>query len=98
MNLSSVVAQRGTTAGRDDVDVAKDALSVVYYLTDYIGKLDLTTEGVILKVGDYRNRNARVVNITKNRNKDNNWLQDKLLSIKLAIRLIRSLRRSANGN
>lgn len=100
MNLSSVVAQRaarGPKVGRDDVDVAKDTLNIVYFTTNYVGKLDLTTEGVILKVGDYRNQNARTVNITRNRNKTNNWLQDKLLAARLAYRLVSSLRRSANG-
>lgn len=76
------------------VNVAQDVCRILMFLTDYICQTLLTDDGVVVKVGNTANKQARVVNVSAHRQDDSNWLEDKFLAVRLAYRLHRSLKQS----
>lgn len=77
---------------RHPVDVANDVCRLIGRHTDYIYQTVLTNDGVLVKVGNTANKQAGVVNVSKHRKDGNNLLQDKLLAVKLAYRLVKYLK------
>jgi len=75
------------------INVADDVRNLLFAFTNYIVQTKMNTRGVFVKVGDARTKQARIVDITKHRKDTNNKLQDKLLAIKLAYILAKSLRK-----
>lgn len=78
-------------APRHSVDVANDVLNLLQN-TDYIVQIILKPEGTFVKAGDASKKKAALVNVDLHRKITNNWLQDKIVAITLAIRLIKELR------
>jgi len=74
------------------VDVANDVCKIIGLTSNYIYQTILTTDGVIVKVGNTANMKAGVVNVSNHRGENNNKLQDKLLAVKLAFRLHKYLK------
>lgn len=74
------------------VDVANDVCKIIGLTSNYIYQTILTTDGVIVKVGNTANMKAGVVNVTNHRKETNNRLQDKILAVKLAFRLHKYLK------
>lgn len=77
---------------RHPVDVANDVCKIIGWTSNYIYQTVLTRDGVLVKVGNTANKQAGIVNVSAHRSENNNWLQDKLLAVKLAFRLHKYLK------
>lgn len=74
------------------VQVAEDICRILMAATDYIVQTRLTKDGVLVKVGNTANKQAGIVNVSDHWKESNNWLQNKLLAVRLAYRLNKYLK------
>lgn len=77
---------------RHPVNVAIDVANLVKLITPYVVQTTMNASGVFVKAGDYKNRQAATVNITRHRPDNNSMIKDKLLAIKITYLIIKNLR------
>jgi len=78
---------------RHPIEIATLVQNYIWLVTLYITQIKMNTEGVYLKVGNPSNKKAVIVNITNHFKADNNWLQNRLLALRLAIIINKNIRK-----